>query len=251
MSWQLLEGRLDQWQLVQSLLCITRFSRLLFTFSVGVTGLRSSRCGQWDDDELNNFFDLAGNPTIFVWSNGSPSLSPASLPSEIVIPVLIAESVSESSGSSCSYLQTLFWKAVRKHDGNKCVLSSKEIRPKAGNVEAAHIFGIEPSLSSQWDAAGVVNAYDTCNEMLLEKSLHVAFDAYYWCMDESLVVHVSEEGKCQGLQQWDGKKSDSHSVPPSSLLESFYRPVLPRMKERHRNLVGHLKCEGAKLVKKS
>ena len=166
----------------------------------------SSRAYISNDDELNDFFDLAGKPTIIIWPRGNPSLSPASLPSEIEIHLSSAESVSESSGSSCGYAQTLFRQAVRKRDGNQCVLSGEVLRPKAGNVEAAHIFGIEGSLCSQRDAAGVLNAYDTLNGMLLEKSLHVAFDAYDCCKDEFLVVHVSKEGKWRGLQQWDGKK---------------------------------------------
>lgn len=53
-----------------------------------------------NDEELDDFFDLAGNPTIYVWLRGSPSLSPGSIPSEIQIPISSAESFSESSDSS-------------------------------------------------------------------------------------------------------------------------------------------------------
>jgi hypothetical protein len=143
-----------------------------------------------NDAELEDFFDLAGKPTIYIWPRGSPSLSPDSLPSQVEVHLSSAESLSESSGSSRGHAQTLFRNAVRKRDNNKCVLSGEELRPKAGNLEAAHIFGIETSLASQREVAGVVNPYDTWNGMLLEKSLHVACDAYLWCMDECCKVHV-------------------------------------------------------------
>ena len=49
---------------------------------------------------------------------------------------------------------------------------------KAGNVEAAHIFVVKAALKDKRRDADVLNSYDTVNGMLLEKSLHVAFDSY-------------------------------------------------------------------------
>ena len=138
-----------------------------------------------NDDDLDGFFDLAGKPTIFVWPRGNPSLSPKSLPSEVEIHASSADSVSTSTSSSRGYIQKAFREAVRLRDNNKCVLSGEPVRSKAGNVEAAHIFGVEPALTDRRRAAGILNGYDTSNGMLLEKSLHVAFDAYqcrlFWC----------------------------------------------------------------------
>ena len=161
-----------------------------------------------NDDDLNDFFDLAGKPTIYIWSRDvEASLSPASLPSEVEIQVSSAESISVTSSSSRSHNQKLFRQSVRKRDGHQCVLSGETLKEKTGNLEAAHIFGIESSLSEYREAARVYNAYDTSNGMLLEKSLQVAFDAFQWCMDEDLVVHVSEEGKKDvNIQQWEGKR---------------------------------------------
>lgn len=190
-----------------------------------------------NDAELEDFFDLAGKPTIYIWPCGSPSLSPDSLPSQVEVLHLStsAESLSESSGSSRGHAQTLFRNAVRKRDNNKCVLSGEELRPKAGNVEAAHIFGIEASLDSQREVAGVVNPYDTWNGMLLEKSLHVAFNAYLWCMDECCKVHVSEDGKKKGMGKWEGKTvtlsvDSSPTFPSTALLKARF--VLYKEKQK-------------------
>lgn len=115
---------------------------------------------------------------------------------------------------------------MRQRDDNKCVLSGEVLRPKAGNLEAAHIFGVEKSLADERANAAVVNAYDTGNGMLLEKSLHVAFDAYLWCMDDFLVVHVSEEGKKQGLEKWQGKRVslsvNEYAFPSQKLLKARF-----------------------------
>jgi HNH endonuclease len=46
------------------------------------------------------------------------------------------------------------------------------------NVKAAHIIGVEAGLKKERPAAGVLNAYDTMNGLLLEASLHEAFDSY-------------------------------------------------------------------------
>lgn len=106
------------------------------------------------------------------------------------------------------------------------MLSGTKLRNKTGNVEAAHIFGVEPALAAARNDAGVLNPYDTSNGMLLEKSLHTAFDAYLWCMDESLRVHVSEEGIPQGLGKWQFKKlqlkpNEMH-YPSSKFLKKRY-----------------------------
>jgi hypothetical protein len=45
------------------------------------------------------------------------------------------------------------------------------------------------------------------NGMLLEKSLHVAFDAYRWCMDDTGTVHVNTAGgDNEDLAKWDGEE---------------------------------------------
>jgi len=190
-----------------------------------------------NDQELNDFFDLAGKPTIFIWPRGSPPLSPKSLPSQVEISVSSAESVSDvSNSSSRGHAQTLFRNAVRERDNRKCVLSGAALIPKAGNVEAAHIIGVVDSLAAKRKAAGVLNPYDTSNGMLLEKSLHVAFDSYLWCMDESLKVHVSEDDKHNDLKKWEGKylKLDSTNplCPTKALLKSRFNLYEEKEKER-------------------
>lgn len=192
-----------------------------------------------NDAELDDFFDLAGKPTIYIWPRGSPSLSTDSLPSQVEIHLSSTESLSESSESSSrGHLQTLFRNAVRERDDNKCVLSREVLRPKAGNLEAAHIFGVEASLADKRKAARVLNPYDTTNGMLLEKSLHVAFATYLWCMDESLKVHVSEDGKNNGLEKWEGKfvtlrvNDDTHTFPPRALLKARFALYEEKQKKR-------------------
>ena len=91
---------------------------------------------------------------------------------------------------------------------------------------AAHIFGVEPALADKRRAAGIVNAYGTGNGMLLEKSLHVAFDAYQWCMDEFLTVHVSENALEGVLKEYRGKCVKlfvgSFNHPPRELLRARF-----------------------------
>jgi len=189
-----------------------------------------------DDHDLKRFHALAGKPTIFVWMRGeSPSLSPDSLPSEIEIQALSVESSSDSSTSTRGHAQKLFRNSVRARDKNTCVLSGTVVREKAGNVQAAHIFGIERALAQERQRLGIYNAYDTQNGMLLETSLHTDFDAYLWCMDEFLIVHVSEEGKTKGLGKWEGKKLnltlEGYGSPPPSLLKARYELFLRKAAE--------------------
>lgn len=181
-----------------------------------------------NDHDLNKFFNLAGNPIIFIWLRGESSISPGSLPSEIEIKVASASSSQSSvSDRTRGYAQTLFRNGVRERDDFTCVLSGKKLRPKANNVQAAHIIGVEPGMATTRKAAGVVNAYDTWNGMLLETSLNSAFDSFLWCMDEFCVVHVSDIGKEQGLGEWEGKrvklKVDQPLYPSRKLLRSRFQ----------------------------
>ena len=160
-----------------------------------------------NDHDLNKYFNLAGDPIIFVWLRGESNISPGSLPSEIEIKAAsVTSSQSSVSDRTRGYAQTLFRNGVRARDNFTCVLSGKKLKPKANNVQAAHIIGVEASMAAARNAAGVVNAYDTWNSMLLETSLHTAFDSYLWCMDEFCIVHVSDIGKEQGFGQWEGKR---------------------------------------------
>ena len=160
-----------------------------------------------NDHDLNKFFNLTGDPIIFVWLRGESNISPGSLPSEIEIGVAsVTSSQSSVSDRTRGYIQTLFRNGVRTRDDFTCVLSGKKLKPKANNVQAAHIIGVEPGMATTRNAAGVVNAYDTWNGMLLETSLHSAFGSFLWCMDEFCIVHVSDKGKEQGFGEWAGKR---------------------------------------------
>mmetsp|Transcript_86224 Transcript_86224/g.129224 ORF Transcript_86224/g.129224 Transcript_86224/m.129224 type:complete len:81 (-) Transcript_86224:91-333(-) len=80
--------------------------------------------------------------------------------------------------------------------------------------------------------------------MLLEKSLHVAFDAYLWCMDEFCKVHVSEDGKNKGMGKWEGKSVtlsvDSSPIFPSTALLKA-RFVLYKKKQKKKKVGIELK----------
>ena len=187
-----------------------------------------------DDHDLKRFHFLAGKPTILVWIRGeNPSLSPDSLPSEIEIKAVSVESLSDSSSASTrGHAQKLFRASVRARDKNTCVLSGEILRGKTGNVQAAHIFGIERALAQERQRLGIHNAYDTQNGMLLATSLHTDFDAYLWCMDESLTVHVSGKGKRKGLGKWEGTKLnlalEGYGFPPPSILKARYELFLKK-----------------------
>ena len=159
------------------------------------------------DVDLNNLLGFAGRPTVFIWNRGDPSMSPNSIPSEVEIHALsVGDESSQSASSTRGYVQDLFRKGVRARDSNTCVLSGTKLRPKTGNVQAAHILGVEKSLEAARSEGGVFNPYDTSNGMLLESSLHLAFDSFQWCMDEFLNVHVTEVGKANGLGKYEGKR---------------------------------------------
>lgn len=55
-----------------------------------------------------------------------------------------------------------------------------------------------------------MNEYDTTNGKLLEQSLHVAFGAYRWCMDETGLIHANTSTAVARqhaeLAQLDGQK---------------------------------------------
>ena len=180
-----------------------------------------------NDHDINNFLLLAEKPTLFIWLRGDPSLSPGSLPSEVEIQAMSIESISESSGSTRGHAQRLFRRGVRARDKDACVLSRTKVREKANNVQAAHIFGVENGLAEEREGAGIYNCYDTQNGMLLETSLHADFDSYLWCMDEFLIVHVSERGRTKGLGKWHGKKLTikfgQYGSPTPDVLRARYK----------------------------
>ena len=149
---------------------------------------------------------------------------PKSIPSEIDCQVLSLGGESLSS-SGCFCPQELLWKALRMRDKQTCVLSGKKL-PKTSNVQAAHILGVEESFQPARTEAGVWNPYDTLNGMLLESSLRTDFEANLWCMDEFLIVHVSEAGKLKGLQHWEGRKLsmqvNEQNYPSTQILRVRY-----------------------------
>jgi len=190
-----------------------------------------------NDADLENFFALAGKPILFVWLRGDPSMSPNSIPSQLELQHLsLSDGESISSSSGRGYPQELFRNAVRVRDDRKCVLSGTLLRPKTGNVEAAHIFGVERSLAQSRQDAGVVNAYDTQNGMLLESSLHTDFNSFLWCMDEFLNVHVSDAGKEKGLGHLVGNKLnirvDDQNYPTRRILRARYQLFLEHLRAR-------------------
>lgn len=187
-----------------------------------------------NDEDLNIYFNLAGDPIIFVWLRGESNLSPGSLPSEIEIRVAsITSSQSSVSDRTRGYVQTLFRNGVRERDGFACVLSGKKLQPKANNVQAAHIIGVEAGLLDSRRQAGVVNPYDTWNGMLLSTSLHSSFDSYLWCMDEFCVVHVSQKGKEEGLGDWEGKRVNLDVGQPLYPSRELLRARFKLYQEKH------------------
>lgn len=153
------------------------------------------------DDHLDGFFRHAGPPTVFVWKRGDPDMSPASIPSEVELSALNVEDSELSSllSPTRGYPQELFRDAVRARDKNVCVVTGMEVRPKTHNVQAAHIIGVEQGLAKARAEANILNPYNECNGMLLETSLHTAFNSYEWCMDEFLNIYVSPVGKLTNL----------------------------------------------------
>lgn len=201
----------------------------------------SSRRYVSNDDDLNNLFTLAGKPILFVWLRGDPSMSSQSIPSQLELQHMsLSDSESISASSGRGYPQELFRNAVRMRDKQKCVLTGTQLRPQTGNVEAAHIFGVERSVTQARQDAGVWNAYDTQNGMLLESSLHTDFDSFFWCMDEFLNVHVSEAGRGKGLGYLDGKTLnlclDQQNYPSRKILRARYALFLGRTRARESKL---------------
>ena len=164
-------------------------------------------------------------------------MSPNSIPSQLELQHLsLSDGESISSSSGRGYIQELFRKALLIRDDRKCVLSGTLFCPKTGNVEAAHILGVETSLAQSRQDAGVLNPYDTMNGMLLESSLHTDFDSFLWCMDEFLNVHVSDAGKKKGLGHLEGKKVnlrvDDHNYPTRCMLIARYQLFLEHQRAR-------------------
>lgn len=180
-----------------------------------------------NNEGLDNYFEVAGNPTIYIWLSGASQSSPESLPSQIQTKVASDEA---SDLSECTATrgnqQAAFRKALRDRDNNACVLSDTKLVEKAGNIEAAHIFGVEGALKDMRRAAGVLNSYDTVNGMLLEKSLHVAFDSYQWCMDADGVVSVADDAIPCTLARWKDKKMKlkigESNFPTKDILQARY-----------------------------
>ena len=171
-----------------------------------------------NDGAPDEVFRHAGPPTIFVWQRGDPDMSPASIPSEVELSALSIEDSDSSSllSPTRGYVQELFRNAVRARDENLCVVSRTAVRSKTNNVQAAHIIGVERGLAKARAKANILNPYNECNGMLLEASLHSAFDSYQWCMDEFLNIHVSPVGKLNNLAHLE-KKEDKPTSRPTEL----------------------------------
>ena len=185
--------------------------------------------------DLDAFFRLADAPTMYVWDPGDPRLSPASLPSPSVTSTSGSNiSSSASPNSTRGQMQKKFRDAVRKRDGFKCVLSGVELRDKTGNLEAAHILGVEAKLKRDRDSARVFNEYDTTNGMLLEKSLYLAFDSYRWCLDENGKVHVHEpEAEAnKDIAKWNGEFADLKIGDPGYPYKSLLKVRFSKFQER-------------------
>ena len=191
-----------------------------------------------NDQQLDDYFEHGGNPTLYVWLKDDPYLSPASLPSDTVTRVSSSDT-SPASSSTRGYVQKKFRNAVRHRDDFKCVVSGTVLRDKTGNVQAAHILGIESSLKHFREEAGVLNEYDTTNGMLLEQSLHVAFDAYRWCMDQTGTIRVNTAVKeNEELAKWDGRKIGLRigeaNYPSEELLKVRYKLYCEKINVQYR-----------------
>eukprot|EP00978_Attheya_sp_CCMP212_P046437 scaffold392391_cov35-Attheya_sp.AAC.1 len=125
-------------------------------------------------------------------------MSRQSIPSQLELQhMTLSDSESISGSSGRDYAQELFRNAVRMRDEQKCVLTSTQFRPKTRNVEDVHIIGVERSLTQARQCAGVWNAYDTQNGMLLESSLHSDFYSFFgvWTNSSTYMCQRQEREK--------------------------------------------------------
>jgi HNH endonuclease len=186
------------------------------------------------DSDLEDFLQISNTPAVLAWEQGSDG-SPTDLPGEIAAPYP-GSNVSSVSTSTRGHLQKLFQAAVLERDKQKCVVSGKVYKQGSGNVEAVHIIPVASPLDVRRQA-GLYNLYDTCNGMLLDSTLHKAFDSYVWCMDEEGKFCLSdaeshaEKIKDYKLAKWEGNSLnlnigfDPHA-PTKETLKTRYNLFL-------------------------
>ncbi|CAB9505069.1 expressed unknown protein [Seminavis robusta] len=146
------------------------------------------------DSDLEEFIQISNTPAVLAWERGSDG-SPTGFPGEIAAP-FSGSNVSSISTSTLGHIQKVFQAALLVRDKRKCVVSGTQYREGSGNVQAAHIIPVAAK-KRVLEQAKICSIYDTCNGMLLESTLHKAFDSYLWCLNENGVFCVSDAERHQ------------------------------------------------------
>ncbi|KAG7351450.1 HNH endonuclease [Nitzschia inconspicua] len=190
-------------------------------------------CRTWSNENNHR------NPVVLAWEQGSDG-SPKDFPGEIALP-FSGSAASSLSTSSRGHIQKMFQAQLLERDNQKCVVSGKPFKQGSGTVEAAHIIPVESPVDLR-HRAGLRGLYDTRNGMLLESTLHEAFDSYIWCMNEEGKFCLSDAEshavmiRKYGLSKWEGKTLNlgigiDPDAPTKATLKARYDLFLAKVEE--------------------
>jgi hypothetical protein len=180
----------------------------------------NSRLRIVDDDSFADFSVLTSRPTVFLYLWSTSGGSPFNMPSR---PGSVSVDHSRHTGdaSTRGHLQAKFRDAVLIRDGNACVVTNARIKRGSNNVHAAHIIGVADVKNHSLQ---ILNAYDTCNGILLSTQWHTGFDNFEWCMDGEGVIHIHDDFAQSALyKNFAGKNAGKKIRPPEDvgLLEHW------------------------------
>jgi hypothetical protein len=201
----------------------------------------TSRCKVDDDASFAEWRSCDPPPVIYVfaYTNDGGLSSPPELPSPMTS--VVSAGSDSTTSSTRGHQQTSFRNALRKRDAYKCVVTGLEFLKGTNNIVAAHIFGVEPALRKQREAAGVFNSYDTTNGFMLSAKWHLGFDQFQWCPNSEGQICVAKDAKDDMYQPFrngksklvtPGNSAGQHAWPSADLLDARYRLFIERVRQR-------------------
>jgi hypothetical protein len=179
-----------------------------------------------DEVSFVQYLRLAERPDILIYtprdgSTDSPTELPA--PSESSF----GSSLVGSNASTRGNAHKTMTEGVKWRDDQQCVVTGEMYQKGARNLANAHIFPV----NEKWSTgpirleAGVSNAYNVSNGLLLANIWHEEFDNGNWCMDKDCIIHLADILKDRkDFSSFAGKPIRRPSTVAKS--DSFPTPLL-------------------------
>jgi hypothetical protein len=180
-----------------------------------------------DGCSLMEYLDFYNKPTLLVYEQDhTPSDSPS--PSKNSSRDYHSDE-GKSAGGRNQNAQAQWASAIRKRDGEKCIVTGQKYNFGRQDVHACHLFGVNTTTKEERDAAGILGLYDLRNGVLLAAAWHNEFDKYGWCLDDNYCIQLSSRlSENENFNSYQGQKvsmpDDQHrdAFPSKTILKSRF-----------------------------